>query len=475
MNFAGYAYITQVMVLAEIVVIFFVYKHKPVWAIYAILLSIFLKGQYIWLGRPIYAWQIAALLGLVFLITGRSKNNMLRPGKALAYYRLSMQVFFIYSFLISIPFWLIFSAENLGGVGTQVSVSRVITQTVYFGFLLGMFGIGLWAGRFLTAVNLLRGVIFIATILAYGAIVQSLLVRFVGVNIFPIIGSDGTERSAYIMQLVFRASSFAGEPKHLGILMSVGLIYCYLARLMRIPIGRQFTIHKPLAMGIALLMSLSTTGFALSAAGIGVASIIFFRRIRSLDIALAGIAFAVLVTQVIGAGGDYATSLLSQLNKMEIEVQDQSVRQGLLHHPGLLFAGTGLGNIHLFAVDFLPAEFPLFRDQGYKANSGLWFIIGDSGLIGMFLLLIGPVFGVQGYLQMRRSLSQEQRREALTTLAIVLMTTVSFLLRFDVLIFLISGFAVTRLAVLRTETMGGLKGSSPGHNFPPASGEVLTT
>lgn len=474
MVFGGYTYVATFMVLGEIAVIFWAYKRKPVWAVYAILLSIFLKGQYLWIGRPIYAWQLAALLGVVFLITERSRSAILQPGAAIAWYRLSLQLFFVYSFFISIPLWLLFSAEGLGNVGTQVSASRALSQTVYYSFLIGIFGIGLWVGRFLTAVNLLRTVVLIATIVAYGAIVQFLLVRFVGINIFPIIGSDGATRSAYIMQLVFRASSFAGEPKHLGILMSVGLIYCFLARLFRIPIGRRVAIHKPLAMGTALLLSLSTTGFAITAAGIGVSAIIFFQRLRSLDIALAGIAFSVLVTQVIGAGGDYATSLLTQLNRMEIEVQDQSVVQGLLHQPLLLLTGTGMGNIHLFAVEFLPPEFPLFRDEGYKANSGVWFIIGDSGLIGLFLLLIGPFFGVQGYLQMRKYLSPEQRREAMMILAIVLLTTVSFLLRFDVLLFLISGFAVNRLAVVRTEAMIRLYGSGCTPPFPLPSQEVLS-
>jgi len=473
MDFAGYTYVSTAVVLAEITVILWSSKRKPVWAIYAILLSIFLKGQYLWVGRPVYAWQIAALLGLMFLITGQTRNRLLQPGGAIAWYRLSLQLFFVYSFLISIPLWMLFSTEGLGNVGTQVSASRVATQTVFFSFQIGLFGIGLWAGRFLTAVKLLRTVILIATIVAYGAIVQFLLVRFVGINIFPIIGSDGTVRSAYIMQLVFRASSFAGEPKHLGILMSVGLIYCFLARLFRIPIGQQFAMHKPLAIGAALVLSLSTTGFAITAAGIGSAAVFYFRRLRSVDMALAGIAFSVVATQVIGAGGDFATSLLGQLNRMEVEVQDRSVAQALLNAPELLLAGTGLGNIHLFAVDFLPPEFPLFRDQGYKANSGVWFVIGDSGLIGLFLVLISPFFCLQGYLQMRKYLSREQRTEAMTMLAIVLMTTVSFLLRFDPLFFLISGFGATRLAVLRTEAIGGTKARPHGHDLFRDSPEAV--
>lgn len=460
MNFAGYEYVATLMIFAEIAVIFLAYKRRPVWAIYAILLSIFLKGQYLWLGRPIYAWQIISIFGFAMLMMHQTTKNMLLPCKSLASYRLSILAFFAYTYLISIPLWLIFSAEGLGDIGMQVSASRVITQTIYFAFLIGLFGIGLWSGKFLTAINFLRATILIATIVAYGAIVQLLVMRYTGINIFPIIGSDGTFQSAYIGEITFRTTSFAGEPKHLGILMATGLIYCFLARLLNIPLGGRLALHKPLAMFSALLLSLSTTGFALVAAGIVVAAALYFRRIRGLDLVLIGVVVLAFSMQLIGVNDDFFISLLSQLSKMEIEVQDQSVVQGLLNEPIFLLTGTGLGNIHMFAVDYLPPDFPLFRDHGYKANSGLWFVIGDSGLIGLLFLLAGPLFGLQGYVRVRKSMTPEQRQDAMTALAIVLMSLVSFLLRYDVLFFLISGFAVTRLAMLRTATIVGAGGRS---------------
>lgn len=452
MDFAGYTYVAAVMVLVQIAVIILLYKWKPVWVVYATLLSIFLKGQYIWLGFTMYAWQFAGLLGLLYLLTAQS-NVTLRHGAALSWYRVSYKLFFIYSFLISVPLWFVFSAEGLGTSGTQISASRIMSQTIYHTFLIGLFGIGVWAGRFLTAVNFLHAVIMIATIVAYGAILQVLVVRVAGINIFPIIAPDGTVRSEYIRDLVFRASSFAGEPKHLGIIMSIGLTLCFLARLMRISIGRSLAIHKPMVMITALLLGLSTTGMVLTAICIGFAATVFISRLRKVDILVVGITLTFVIVQVLGAGDDFAAALLGQLDRIEFEIQDQSVISGLLNNPVFLVTGTGLGNIHLIAVDFLPPEFPLFRDRGYKANSGLWFIIGDSGLIGLFLLLTGQIFVIQSYLRMRKYLTALQRQEAITVLGILLITIVSFLFRFDVLLFLASGFAVTRLAILRTETL----------------------
>ncbi len=453
MDFVGYKYIAMMVVVAEIAVIFLTYKRIPQFAIYAVLLSIMLKGQYLWFGRAIYAWQIAAFLGLAYLAAGQIDRVALRAGRALGFFRLSMFVYFIYTFAISILMWLVFSAEGLGEVGTQGSTSRALTQAVYFLFVIGLYGLGMWAGRHLTTIGLLRAIILIAVIAAYGAILQVLIVSFIGVNIFPIIGSDDTVRSAYIMGLTFRATSFVGEPKHLGLLMSMGLTSCFLIRLFRIRTSGRLAVHKPMVMVIALLMTLSTTGIAVTAGGIGVASVIFFRRLRGTDIAVAVGLALLLLTQIIGSGGNFAIALEGQLNKSELEVQDQSVVEGLLDNPSLILTGTGLGNIHIFAEDYLPPNFPLFRDGGYKANSGLFFVMGDSGLIGVLLLLSGPLFAMSGLAQLRRSLSIDQRKEAFSAVALILVSLMSFMLRYDVSYFLFSGFVFTRLTLLRTQVL----------------------
>jgi len=313
--------------------------------------------------------------------------------------------------------------------------------------------IGMRAGRYLNTIDLLRTIILIAVVAAYGAILQSLILHFVGINIFPIIGSDDTVRSAFILDRTFRANSFVGEPKHLGLLMSIGLISFFLTRLFRIRTGGLFNIHKPLVMIVALLLSLSTTGIFITAGGIGVLAVIFFRWLRSTDLAAVGLLAVILTGQVIGSGGDYATSLERQLSKTEFEVQDESVKQALLASPGLLFTGTGLGNIHLIAVDYLPANFPLFRDQGYKANSGLYFVMGDSGLVGLLLLLSGPLFCMQSYARMSPYLPPNQRKEALSALALIVVSSFSFMLRHDPGYFLYAGFVFTRLTLLRQQAM----------------------
>jgi hypothetical protein len=451
MDFTGYKHVATFMVLAEIIVLLLTYRRHPRLAIYVILVSIVLKGQYLWVGRAIYAWQIGALLGLAYLATGPARGITLQAGRALSVFHTSMLLYFTYTFLVSVPMWLVFGAEGLGDTGTQVSMSRVLTQTVYFFFLIGLYGFGLRAGRHLNTIDLLKAIILTATLVGYGAILQTFVLRYAGINIFPIIGSDDTIRSAYLLDTVFRATSFAGEPKHLGLLMSMGLIALFVTRLFRISTGGRLAFHKPLAMSIALLLSLSSTGIFLAAGGIGLVAVLFFQRLRSADLAAIGVLAVMMLTQVVGAEGDFASSLERQLQRTEFEVQDESVKDGLLADPLFSVTGTGLGNIHLIAVDYLPSNFPLFRDRGYKANSGLFYVLGDSGVIGLLLLLLGPLFGVQGYVRMRRHLTPEQRREALSALALIVVSLFSFILRYDVAYFLFSGFVFTRLRMLRAQ------------------------
>ncbi|MCU4653759.1 hypothetical protein N8I71_13020 [Roseibacterium sp. SDUM158016] len=453
MDFAGYQYVATLIVLAEIAIISLTYRRNPKLAIYAALLSLMLKGQYLWVGRPIYAWQIAALFGLIYLARGQARSVVLPAGRGLSAFHVSMLLYFIYTFSISVPMWLLFSLEELGNSGTQVSISRIVTQTFYFLFLVGLYGFGVRAGRYLDTFVLLRAIIMIATVVAYGAIIQTLIVRYAGINIFPIIGSDGTLRSAFILDTTFRATSFAGEPKHLGLAMAIGLIAIFLTRLFRIPIGGFLAIHKPMSMLVALLLSLSSTGYFIAMGGIGLAAALFFRRLRRTDLVVISLLATVLLTQVIGSGGNFGTTLERQLDRTEFEVQDQSVRDGLLANPAFLFTGTGLGNIHLIAVEFLPSNFPLFRTYGYKANSGLFFVLGDSGLIGLLLLILGPLFAARSYFRMRKFLTPWQRKEALSTLALIVVAVFSFAMRFDVIFFMFSGFVFTRLALLRAQVV----------------------
>ena len=445
------------LVVIEIAVILYTVRRNPRIALYVTLISIFIKGQYLWIGWPIYAWQISAIFGLIFAVSPSITARYASAGRILSRYRRTVFLFFGYSFVVSIPLWLLFSIESFGAAQASVSLTRCITQSVYTLFLLGLFCFGGKVGRNVTLYDFLRAIILISTITAYFAILQVIILNQLGIDIFPIIGSDDTIRSAYTYHgsghtwhTTFRATSFVGEPKHLGILMAVGITAFFLMRILRITVGR-YPLHMPIVMGVALLLSLSSTGIFLAILGISLLALVFADKVRKVDILfLIGLLLAGWI-QANEFDGNFKGALGKQASRQEFEVQDQSVFLALIEEPILAITGSGLGNIHLFAVHHLPKEYPLFRDRGYKANSGLLFIVGDSGLIGLVLLIAGPIFGVYAYRLERRVYRSSTRHEVQTALSFLLLITLSFLFRYNEMLFLVSGFVYSRLVVLRQE------------------------
>ena len=293
----------------------------------------------------------------------------------------------------------------------------------------------------------LRAIVWVATAAAYFAIIQTVVFYASGINIFPIIRANDTLETAYIMDAMFRATSFVGEPKHLGILMSLGLTAFFLARVFRVRTGR-LAWHKPLVMVGALLLSLSTTGMVLSAVCLGLLSPSLFRRLRQLDKLVLVVFIAIGAYQISSIGGRFNSLLGQQASKLHFEVQDQSVQEALLDNPGFAIVGTGLGNIHLIAVQYLPANFPLFREEGYKANSGLFDELGDAGLIGLLLLIAGPFLAAIAFQRNRRLYTRKAQDEAFAGVSLIMVIMIGFLLRYNELYFLVAGFVFARLAEL---------------------------
>jgi len=452
MDFTGYTYISSAMVVIEVIVIGLTFRRDPKIALLATLASIGLKGQYLWLGKPFYAWQVSALLALAFVSFSRSNSSAISAGPALGGFSSGMMVYFTYSIFVSIPMWLLLTTNVIDAENSDVGILRVFTQITYLMFQIGLFWFGMRSGRFVTGHDFIRIIVALTGFVAYFAILQTTVYYGTGINLFPIIGSDGAIRTAFILDTSFRATSFSGEPKHLGILMSLGLSAYFIARIFRVPLG-QYSVHLPIVMTTALFLSVSTTGIYLSAVSATVLAAAFFTRLPRIDLLLLLLLVLFGINQIGNLSGDFLDALTSQTAKRNIEVQDESVLQALFHFPWIGILGAGLGNIHVFAVDFLPANFPLFRDTAYKANTGLFYVLGDSGLFGLSLFILVHFFLLQGFRRMRHSLSAAQNKEAMIALALVLVSLASFLLRYSEMHFLIAGFVCARLIAVRHEAI----------------------
>lgn len=438
--FEGYATVVFVIVCAEIALIAATFRKRPDIALTATIVSLMLKGQFIWVGNPLYAWQFTGFLGIVLQMALRR-----RPAGYLLTVKTVVELYFVATLMIALILWVGLAASERISALPNVTLSRAASQFVYFILILGLVMFGARMGAFVSTETLLRTIIAVATISAYFALIQTAIFLQTGMNIFPIIRGDGSMETALILDQTFRATSFVGEPKHLGLMMALGLTCLWIMRLARFSPGR-FWLHRPLAMIAATVLSLSATGIYIAAAGVGGLMLFYARRVRGVDFIALTLASSVAVFFLIGAGGEFHSTLIDQASRASFELQDISVWGAVMRFPIHLITGFGLGNVHIFAVDFLPPDFPLFRDHGYKANSGLLFILGDSGLIGILLFIAPHVMILKAARKLERG---DSGREVIAISALLIASLISFLLRYSEVHFLIVGVAIGVLSFVR--------------------------
>jgi len=447
MEFAGYKDIVQIVVILGALAIFLLFRRRPVVAAVITIASLLLKGQYIWIGLPLFPWQVAAFLGLGQFF--RTSTGLARAelGPNLRAFYVGLLAFFAYTLLISLAMWTAFGMQQQG-LTQGVTLTRISTQTIYYGLLLGLVGCGIHFGRHITVQRLLKLIVITATVTALFAILQVTIFYAAGVNIFPIIGTDAEIRSAYILDTTFRATSFCGEPKHLGVLMAFGLIALFVSSLFRLPLGR-FWILQAALIGMALILSLSATGFYLIFFGFACMSVAFFKRLRRGHALLLFLCVGALVLGSQLFDADFLEAFEQQITKGSVEVQDQSVGLALLDHPMIAVTGSGLGNIHLLAADYLPSDFPLFKDEAYKGNTGLFFIMGDSGIVGLLLLLGSSILPLLEFRRLKGRMTFDEYNNVGAIVSLYVATLIFFLLRFNEIYFLSCGLTISLLVVAR--------------------------
>ena len=102
----------------------------------------------------------------------------------------------------------------------------------------------------------------------------------------------------------------------------------------------------------------------------------------------------------------------------------------MIEYPYLTLFGSGLGNIHHFAVSYLPSDFPLFKDAPYKANSGLLYIIGDIGMVGLMLFLSAQIYPYKVLSGIRKTNDHSKIKEAEISILLLYVTLIAFMLRY---------------------------------------------
>ena len=131
-----------------------------------------------------------------------------------------------------------------------------------------------------------------------------------------------------------------------------------------------------------------------------------------------------------------------QFSKASMEVQDDAIfkylfEENIFHS----IIGTGLGNIHYYAVDYLPINFPLFRDTPFKANTGFMYMVSEYGIVGMLILYITTILLILKNLYYTRILKIVYPEEIII-IQLTVVFSIVFLFRYYEFFFLLLGVMI---------------------------------
>lgn len=440
----------DIIVLALILAGVFFLKNKPINTLYIILFTFPYKNFYIWVGTNLEIWKVLSIIFVVIYwpIWILSKNNGGRHYKYLIYF-----IFLIFYVLaMTVIHDLVIDPENkkimIGGF--LKNEGRIYIQIMFFLISVNLvFIVYNIVDSYKTALNCVRALLYGVVVLAGFGVIQFIVVKLTGINIFPIQGSDGISHSGYILNTVFRINSLAGEPKHMGMAMAIGIIIIILSRVNKLDLMKYEWVIL-IIMFLNLFFTYSTTGYAWLGVGLIIIFILYSLK-NTRNIILSVLLLTMVSTFFFNISDLSRGTFEKQISKTSFEPQDEAVKSYFLENPLHAVTGTGLGNIHHYAEKYIPSFFPLFHDIPFKGNSGFYLLLGDYGLIGLFGLYFIILLVIIRNLNLANNLSKD-KTEYKTSIFLShfsLILSFLFLARYTELLFIFLGilFVLNKLLI----------------------------
>lgn len=411
--------------------------------------SMFFKNLSFELVSGLEAWKIAILP--LFIGTLAVRDNMYSGIVFVKSTKSIVLLWLFYSIFSSLMFIFISITLYAGSSHYQGffnNEGRFITQSAYYLMLISLTFIPIAVfSESRQIVSALKWVLHSIILLAMLGVFQKIAYDTTGIDIFPVnragvFDYDATLLHAEYSPEIRRINSLAGEPKHLAIVCVIGI------GLILNGIKHTLLDFRKYFLGCAVLLfalyyTRSTTGFVLFIIlvmhyAISDMSMPGIKRIMIVTVALIPFAAALLI-------GDGQETVSYLARRTGLEIQDASVMDALIDMPLLSIFGSGAGNIHQLAIQYLPADFPLFRERAFKPNSGILFIIADSGFIGLLLLSTVVFISTRDARRLASAdtIPEETKSTLLFLSDILFMSFAFFLVRYSEFFFLIIGLMLS--------------------------------
>ena len=232
-------------------------------------------------------------------------------------------------------------------------------------------------------------------IISFLGFVQIFCFYFLNFDPFPLgfFVQGDSERMAgfqYGEIFVFRMTSFGGEPKYLAysLVMGLTILFPYLIN-KKIFFGKKLDIFIFIFLFAALFSTLSTQGYVLFFLNF-IVLLIYFKRVKIVIVFfLFLIPFAIVVASFFGISlydliqlrlfrGEESISLATYTEDF-----NEAIIGFLTDYPEFMISGVGLGNIHLWAQDYIPDYAAHYMTGNvFCAKSGFLRVLSELGIFG---------------------------------------------------------------------------------------------
>jgi hypothetical protein len=260
------------------------------------------------------------------------------------------------------------------------------------------------------------GKVFISSLLVLACLgwFQLLSWYLIGWNPFPIglmtyLGGDQSllREGTFDFGLpIHRMNALGGEPKYLGQGFALGLVLIQTVwGAIRVTRTYNATRWSWIVLFVSMLFTYSTSAIILWVLGSIVQVAIYVvqnDRMLILPRFLKNVTFVTLIILVIAIlGWNVGQSIQSSvdipdlfrtrtIDRLNLEDFDSATLSFLTHEPGWLVLGVGMGNVHLYADQYLPAyAVPYASGTAFRAKTGALKLLSELGIAGFFLWTLG--------------------------------------------------------------------------------------
>jgi hypothetical protein len=205
---------------------------------------------------------------------------------------------------------------------------------------------------------------------------------------------------------LYRMSSFGGEPRYLGVSFVVALLILQIFAWTGRGLPRVAIIVSTCLLALSIAATQSTSALAvlvIVSLSLGLLKALGNRSepfgFRAIGISLAltfamGLVAAILVTKDRSvSGGIEWVSDFTQTRTVDrlsaAEDMDDAVLSFLSDHPYRFLTGVGMGNIHLYALDYINPEYRYYMaNTAFTAKSGALKVLSETGVLSLLALVM---------------------------------------------------------------------------------------